>query len=1062
MVIVRAARKHEQWLISDELLNLVVFYEVLTMRFSVQATSKNIIVLLLTSFSMSATAVTKLYVSPTGDDNNKGTESKPFKTIERARDEVRKKNKRMRDDINVYLRGGEYYLTDTITLDQRDSANNGKRIVYQAFEDETPVITAGKKITDWRPVMVNGQHVYKASVKGIDNFRELYVNGERAVRANSVNGVDLRANGIFSQKKDVYPYHADDYYYENGRKAGYILDKAMFGDDLRNSDHFELVYRVHWRQHRIAADQVVDRGDGKLIFKVDPTRMDWYMTMDFASAQPNTEAHFYVENAIALLDYPSEWYFDEDADTVYYYPKPSENMANAEVIIPNGVETLLAIQGKDLSNKVSGISFDGLTFEYSSWLRPFTLGTAIVQANFYVTEKGQGSHTDGKNGTAITNGAKQAQAAIDISFAEDIKIENSTIQHTGGTALRLYNAVNDVDILNNEIKDISETGILLGTWLHNFIDQNDEANVKNVLIRNNLLKELGRQYYSAPSIAAYYTDSLTIEHNHILHSSYGAINYGWNGWQGNKTQGISGEMDSITSRNTVIRYNHFEEFSEFMGDVGGTYSLGQQPNTEIYGNYYQNGNNYNGILYFDEGTAYVRAYHNVIDQRIMPDYQIRWHTAWNPSIHDYHVFDNYSNWSVINPNGTRALITINQTDIVSTTAHGTEVWPEVAQSIIDNAGRTDEPYVPAKVKTAGDVAFNSNARWLTKDNKLDNTTADFLAQYAVDGNPETAAKAGKDNALGTLEIDLLSAKVIDRVQLTFAESAHATEFKVLASLDGAGFKTLKSVSNAKEVSEISFTAGEYRYIRIVPSALNGTSMQIKTAAVFKAKKSVRLVSRPAFEGKPLQEGLTLWLNGDSADYAGNSRVFNWRDLAGEHNMQVPLAFANLDAFANGDTNTRKKPQLFARALNGRPVINFDGWDDSLTTEVTGSMTDHTLAYLAQSRNQAGIHILLDSKNFAPAVGQVTPGEWALWVISTKNGATKIYRNGEFLYQTALGGGRFSRLSISENRPIRDSGTHYGIYDGNLAEIMLYNQGLSEQQIQSLQRYVEHKYQLTTK
>src|SRR5215470_7521939 len=45
------------------------------------------------------------YVSPTGNDNNPGTQSLPFQTIAHARDQVRLIQANMTGDIVVYLRG---------------------------------------------------------------------------------------------------------------------------------------------------------------------------------------------------------------------------------------------------------------------------------------------------------------------------------------------------------------------------------------------------------------------------------------------------------------------------------------------------------------------------------------------------------------------------------------------------------------------------------------------------------------------------------------------------------------------------------------------------------------------------------------------------------------------------------------------------------------------------------------------------------------------------------------------------------------------------------------------
>ncbi len=56
------------------------------------------------------------YVSPTGSDSNPGTLSAPFQTITKARDVVRMINSNMTGDIYIYLRGGNYSITSTITF----------------------------------------------------------------------------------------------------------------------------------------------------------------------------------------------------------------------------------------------------------------------------------------------------------------------------------------------------------------------------------------------------------------------------------------------------------------------------------------------------------------------------------------------------------------------------------------------------------------------------------------------------------------------------------------------------------------------------------------------------------------------------------------------------------------------------------------------------------------------------------------------------------------------------------------------------------------------------------
>ena len=120
-----------------------------------------------------------LYVSPAGDDANPGTQERPLATIGGARDAVRGVNRNMTGDIVVILAGGMYSIAEPIVFDHRDSGTGGHKIVYRAADGQEPVLSGGRAITGWRP---DADGRWKASTT-LSNFRQLYVDGKRAVRA---------------------------------------------------------------------------------------------------------------------------------------------------------------------------------------------------------------------------------------------------------------------------------------------------------------------------------------------------------------------------------------------------------------------------------------------------------------------------------------------------------------------------------------------------------------------------------------------------------------------------------------------------------------------------------------------------------------------------------------------------------------------------------------------------------------------------------------------------------------------------------------------------------------
>ena len=78
-----------------------------------------------------------LYVSTNGNDANSGSIEKPFATIHAARDVIRStKQKGLTTPIEVVIRGGVYYLNETLELGTEDSGTKDAPITYRSAENE--------------------------------------------------------------------------------------------------------------------------------------------------------------------------------------------------------------------------------------------------------------------------------------------------------------------------------------------------------------------------------------------------------------------------------------------------------------------------------------------------------------------------------------------------------------------------------------------------------------------------------------------------------------------------------------------------------------------------------------------------------------------------------------------------------------------------------------------------------------------------------------------------------------------------------------------------------------
>src|SRR5262249_23785101 len=134
-------------------------------------------------------------VATTGSDENPGTLAKPFATLARARDAVRKLNAGTPPNrtVTVLVRGGTYVLKETLVFGPEDSGTAQRRIVYAAYPEETPVLSSGRAIAGWKPG--EGKRWVAKLPVGKDGpwrFTQLFVDGKRQTRARLPDTEDWR------------------------------------------------------------------------------------------------------------------------------------------------------------------------------------------------------------------------------------------------------------------------------------------------------------------------------------------------------------------------------------------------------------------------------------------------------------------------------------------------------------------------------------------------------------------------------------------------------------------------------------------------------------------------------------------------------------------------------------------------------------------------------------------------------------------------------------------------------------------------------------------------------
>jgi parallel beta-helix repeat protein len=131
-----------------------------------------------------------LHVSPDGSDTASGRADAPFATLARARDEIRRLKAAgpLTGPVTVRLRGGRYFVHETLAFGPQDSGSETRPISYEAAPGETPVLCGGRRIEGFR--RDQGEIMVADVPQAKDGgwvFRQLWVDGERQTRARHPN-----------------------------------------------------------------------------------------------------------------------------------------------------------------------------------------------------------------------------------------------------------------------------------------------------------------------------------------------------------------------------------------------------------------------------------------------------------------------------------------------------------------------------------------------------------------------------------------------------------------------------------------------------------------------------------------------------------------------------------------------------------------------------------------------------------------------------------------------------------------------------------------------------------
>ena len=553
----------------------------------------------------------EIWISPKGSDFNDGTRQSPKATLtsalRQAREWRRTEDNRIQGGITIYMEGGTYAFHEPVFIRPEDSGTKESPTVIRSVGDEKVILSGGISINGWKK---QGK-VWVADVPAFNgrplDFRQLWVNGKKAVRARDVEDFE-KMNRICSvdEKNEIL--------YVPAVSIRRLIDNK---GNLK-AKYAEMVLHQMWCVANLRIRSVEVQGDSAAIrFHQPESRIQF--EHPWPHPMVTTDGHnsaFYLTNARELQDVPGEWYHDIDARKVYYYPREGEKMQEAEVIVP-AVETLVRVEGT-LDRPVCHIRFEKITFSYTTWMRPSEKGHVPLQAGMYLTD---GYRIDPKMQRNYLNHPLDNQgwlgrpaAAVRVVAARQIDFERCRFEHLGSTGLDYEEAVQGGVVRGCLFRDIAGNGLLVGSFspaAHETHLPYDPADRREVCtqqqINNCYFTEIGNEDWGCLAIAAGYVGDVNIEHNEISEVPYSGISLGW-GW----TQTVN------CMRNNRVHANLIHHYAKHMYDVAGIYTLGSQPKSyvtencvhSIYKPGYVHDPNHWFYLYTDEGSSFITVRDN--------------------------------------------------------------------------------------------------------------------------------------------------------------------------------------------------------------------------------------------------------------------------------------------------------------------------------------------------------------------------------------------------------------------------------------------------------------------
>ena len=326
----------------------------------------------------------------------------------------------------IVLADGDYYLTDPVRLDARDSG-----LVIRAAHDGKAVLWGGTVIGEWKK---EGDRFYAADLPEVRagrwDFRSLYVDGKTAERAcypSATNRLENLGNWRGRLHSAIDGYYARKPTLAELTTMPYRKGDLPSGFEPRNAD--VRLYHI-WKESFV---NVISNDVEKGVLHFG-SRM-------YYPAGASSRRKYQVFGIREGLTHPGTWYLDRPVGKVVYWPCPGEEMTKLRVVAPR-TETLVSICGS-AESPVKNVRLEGLVLTATA--------TPCMNAGF------GGCDTPGALSVVQAEGCSFARLVIRhvgatgfcIRKSKRCRFVASSVTDCGSSAMSVY--ADDSEVVSNRL-----------------------------------------------------------------------------------------------------------------------------------------------------------------------------------------------------------------------------------------------------------------------------------------------------------------------------------------------------------------------------------------------------------------------------------------------------------------------------------------------------------------------------------------------------------------------------------------------------------------------------------